>query len=296
MVGYLEVAGAAVLWGSSGIFADALVAEGVPPESLALLRPVVGCAALLLWASLFRREALLPGWRGFWFLACVGGIATALFQVAYLMSLATAGVPTTVALLYLAPAFVLAASGPLLGEWPGPRQIALGALSVAGVWLTVTGVSGVSAEWTAAGVGWGVLAGATYASYTLIGRYATPRYGSVTTVLHATLSACVLLALSLPLFGHSVVWPSTDRGWVLLVLFGILTMALATSLYFDALGRIEASRAAIASTLEPIAAVVLATFLLDEGLRPRGWLGLAMVVGGVAGGYALAARGARRAR
>ena len=295
-IGYLEVAGAAVLWGSSGIFADALVAEGIPPESLALLRPVVGGTVLLLGAVLFHRAALIPGWRGFWLLAGLGGIVTALFQVAYLMSLATAGVPTTVALLYLAPAFVLAASGPVLGEWPGPRQIALGFLSVGGVWLTVTGVRGVSAEWTVEGVGWGVLAGATYASYSLLGRYATPRLGSAATVLHSTLSACVLLSLALPLSGHSVVWPSTERGWVLLVVFGLLTMALATSLYYDALGRIEAGRAAVASTLEPIAAVLLATFLLGEGLRPRGWGGLAMVVVGVAGGYALAAKGAKQNR
>ena len=293
-IGYLEVAGAAVLWGSSGIFADALVARGIPPESLALLRPVVGGAVLLLVAALFRREALLPGWRGFLLLAGVGGVATALFQVAYLMSLATAGVPTTVALLYLAPVFVLAASGPLLGEWPGPGQVALGALSVTGVWLTVTGVRGVSAEWTATGLGWGVLAGAMYASYTLLGRYATPRLGSTATVLHSTVSACVLLGLALPLSGHSVVLPSTGQAWVLLVAFGLLTMALATSLYYDALGRIEAGRAAIASTLEPVAAVVLATFLLDEGLKLRGWVGLAMVVAGVAGGYALAASGSRQ--
>ena len=127
-VGYLKVAGAAVLWGSSGIFADALVANGMPPESIALLRAVVGGAALLLGATLFRREALLLDWRGFLLLAGVGGVAAALFQIAYLMSLATTGVPTTVALLYLAPAIVLAAAGPLLGEWPGPGQIALGAL------------------------------------------------------------------------------------------------------------------------------------------------------------------------
>ena len=81
---------------------------------------------------------------------------------------------------------------------------------------------------------------------------------------------------------------------MLLVVFGLLTMALATSLYYDALGRIEAGRAAIASTLEPVAAVVMATFLLDQGLRPRGWVGLAMVVAGVAGGYGLAVGGARR--
>ena len=266
----------------------------MPPESLALLRPVVGGTALLLGAALFCREALLPGWRGFILLAGAGGVATALFQVANLMSLATTGVPTTVALLYLAPALVLAASGPLLDEWPGTGQVALGSLSVTGVWLTVTGVRGVSAEWTAAGVGWGVLAGATYASYTLLGRYATPRYGSTATVLHSTVSACVLLGLALPLSGHTVVLPSTGQAWALLVVFGLLTMALATSLYYDALGRIEASRATITSTLEPIAAVVLATFLLDEGLMPRGWAGLAMVVAGVAGGYAVAARGSRQ--
>jgi len=293
-VGYLKVAGAAVLWGSSGVFADALVTMEMPPESIALLRPVVGGAALLLGAALVRREALLPDWQGFVLLAGVGGIVTALFQVAYLMSFATAGVPTTVALLYLAPAFVLAASGPLLGEWPSPVQIALGALSIAGVWLMVTGVREVSAEWTATGVGWGLLAGATYASYTILGRYATPRHGSTATVLHSTVSACVLLALALPLSGHSVVLPSTGQAWVLLVMFGLLTMALATSLYYDALGRIEAGRAATASTLEPVAAVVLATFLLDEGLKPRGWAGLVMVVTGVAGGYAIAASRARR--
>ncbi|HCR03980.1 MAG TPA: hypothetical protein DIU18_02190, partial [Gemmatimonadetes bacterium] len=83
-VGYLKVAGAAVLWGSSGVFADALVTMEMPPESIALLRPVVGGAALLLGAALVRREALLPDWQGFVLLAGVGGIVTALFQVAYL--------------------------------------------------------------------------------------------------------------------------------------------------------------------------------------------------------------------
>lgn len=293
-VGYLEVAGAAALWGSSGIFTDALLARGLPPESIALLRPAVGGVVLLLTAALFHREVFSPGWLGFLLLAGAGGIATALFQVAFQMSIAAAGVPTTVALLYLAPAFVLAASGPLLGEWPGPGQVALGALSVVGVGLTVTGVTGASTEWTARGVGWGVLAGSMYASYTLFGRYATPRYGSAATALHSTVGGCVMLAVALPLSGHPVVLPSTGQAWSLLVVFGILSLTLATSLYYDALGRIEAGRAAIASTLEPVVAVVLATVLLDEGLEPIGWAGLAMVVAGVAGAYALAAGGAGR--
>lgn len=286
LLAYLEVAAAASLWGSSGLFAEALFARGVPAQSVALLRPVVGGAVLLGVALLARRGALWPGGRGLLVLAGGGGLVTAVFQLAYQESIAAAGVPATVALLYLAPAFVLALSGPLLREWPDRGRVALAALSVAGVWLVVSGTRGERVEWSAAGVGWGVLAGAAFAAYTLFGRVATPRWGSFPTVLHSTLGAVVVLGIALPLAGHRVATPSDASGWAILLLFGLLTIAAATWLYYDALGRIEAGRAAIASTLEPVVAAVLATVALDQGLRGSGWVGLAMVVAGVAGAYA----------
>jgi drug/metabolite transporter (DMT)-like permease len=194
------------------------------------------------------------------------------------------GVPSTVALLYLAPAMVVATAGPLLGEWPTARRVGLAALAVGGVWLSVAGAETVSTTFGNAGLRWGVLAGVSYAGYTLVGRYAAPRWGSLTTVTYTTVGACAGLAMVLPATtGGGLVLPASGPAWVVLVLYGLLTVAVAQFLFFDALGRIEAGRASIAATSEPVVASLLATALLDQGLEPVGWLGLGLVVTGVVG-------------
>jgi len=284
--GYVEVLAAASLWGSSGIFSVALFRAGVPPESVALLRPLAGLLFLVGGALLFRRRALQTPRRGLLVCAGVGGAATALFQVAYQMSTDAVGVPTTVALLYLAPALVLAGAGPLIGERPTRRQIVLGAVSVCGVWLTVTGARGASISLSPAGLGWGLSAAAAYAGYTLFGRYASPRWGSVATVLHSTWGACLILLVAVPVGWGPVPLPTASRAWVLLALYGLLTIAVAAFLFYDALGRVPAGHVSILATAEPVVAALLATVLLDQGLTPAGWVGLCLVVLGVAGASA----------
>ena len=293
--GYLQVLAAATLWGSSGVFAVALFRRGATPEAVAVLRPVVGLVFLAAAALALRREALTFTRAALAWTVGVGGLATAVFQVAYQMALASTGVPTTVALLYLAPALVVAAAGPLLGEWPTRGRVALAALSVVGVWLTVTGARGAEVSVTPAGVVWGLTAAASYAGYTLFGRMASPRFGAVRTVVGSTAGACVILAIVLPLSGADLSFPADAAAWGILVAFGLLTIAAATFLFYDGLGRIEASRAAITTTAEPVVAAVLATLLLDQGLTPRGWVGLALVVAGVAGAYASRADGGAEA-
>lgn len=284
LVGILEVLGAATLWGSSGIFSVHLFRLGVPPESLALLRPLVGGAALLAWLLLFRREAARVGGPGMILLLGVGGAVIAVFQLAYQLSMDAVGVPSTVALLYLAPAFVVAAAGPLLGEWPTIRRVALALLVVAGVWLSVLGAQAVPNAFGNSGVGWGILAATAYAGYTLFGRFAAPRWGSMATVTWTTVGSCALLAVAVPtVSGAAPVLPAGPRAWALLGVYGFLTVAVAQFLFFDALHRLEASRVSITATTEPVVAAILATVLLGQGLEPLGWAGLLLVVVGVAG-------------
>jgi drug/metabolite transporter (DMT)-like permease len=203
--------------------------------------------------------------------------------MAYQLSTDAVGVPTTVALLYLAPAIVVAASGPLLGEWPSRSRVALAALTLGGVWLSVLGAREVPTTFGSAGIAWGVLAAMSYATYTLFGRYATPRYGSTRTVIYSTAGACAALAIFVPVATGPLTLPSGPRAWFLLIAFGALTIAAAQFLFFDALGRIEAASASIATAAEPAVAAVLATLLLSQGLRPLGWVGIALVVAGVVG-------------
>lgn len=295
LLGYFEAVAAACLWGSSGIFAVHLFRLGVTPASVAVLRPAIGLLFLFVGVALTRPRALAVGGSGLVVLALGGGTAVGIFQLAYQLSTDAVGVPSTVALLYLAPAFVAAASGPLLGEWPSRTRMALVALTVSGVWLSVLGAEEVASTFGTSGLAWGALAGASYAVYTLFGRWATPRYGSTTTVLYVTGGACVALAVVLPLLSLDVSLPTGPRPWLVLVAFGALTIAAAQFLFFDALGRIEASGASVATAAEPAVAAVLATVMLSQGLRPLGWLGVALIVAGVVG-VGLEARRGRPAR
>jgi DME family drug/metabolite transporter len=295
-LGYAETLLAACFWGSSGIFAVNLFRRGVPPGTVALLRPLIGVAVLAAAVALVRPAALRVSRRALLLVGVGGGIAVGVFQIAYQLSIDAAGVPTTVALLYLAPALVALASGPLLGEWPGPRRIALVALTIAGVWLTVLGAEDVPSIFGTRGLGWGMLAALAYATYTLFGRFAAPRFGSMPTAVYSTAGACLFLGLALPLASAPPTLPSSTSAWLLLVVFSVLTIAGAQLLFFDALGRIDAGGAAVAAALEPVVAVLLATLLLDQGLSALGWLGIALVVTGVAGVGLTAAPSTERSR
>ena len=282
-LGYLEAIVAACLWGSSGIFAVHLVRMGVPPESVALLRPAVGALVLVAVFGVLRPASLRVSRSGLLILGLGGGVAVGIFQLAYHLSTDAVGVPTTVALLYLAPAVVVAAAGPLLGERPTRTRAALVVVTLVGVWLSVAGADDVPAVFGSVGLAWGGLAGLSYAAYTLFGRFASARYGAVPTVVYSTIGACVMLTATLLSTEGAIELPDTATAWGLIMVFGATTIALAQFLFFDALARIEASRASLATAIEPVVAAILATLLLDQGLRSVGWIGIALVAASVVG-------------
>jgi len=281
--GYAEAVGAASLWGSSGIFAVALFQRGVPPESVALLRPLIGALILLGAVGLRNPSSLRIDTRGLLILMAGGGFTVGAFQIAYQFSTDAVGVPSTVALLYLAPALVTAASGPILNEWPDRSRIILLAITLSGVWLSVLGAHEVTAAFGSRGLGWGLMAGVAYGAYTLFGRYAAARYGSIPTVVYSTVGCVVVLGVAVPLAPGPLVWPSSMDAWLILFAFAALTIAVAHFLFFDALARIDAGRVSIATAIEPVVAAALATLLVGQGLSLLGWTGIGLVVLGVTG-------------
>ena len=68
----------------------------------------------------------------------------------------------------------------------------------------------------------------------------------------------------------------------------------ANYLFFSALKRIEAAPTAVAATIEPVVAAILALLLFGQALTAGGWLGLGLVVAGVSAGYLAEARADRR--
>jgi DME family drug/metabolite transporter len=160
-----------------------------------------------------------------------------------------------------------------------------------GAFLVVRGGSGVTglfpsrAAGLAAGVAGGLLAALSYAGTTLMARFTVPRYGAARVLLLELTGGTLLLAVVLPLAGRPPAPPPTPGAWLYVLLLAIGTVIAANFLFFGALRRVDAAPASVAATVEPVVGAVAAWLILGQGLSPPGWLGLAFVVAGVAGGY-----------
>lgn len=87
-----------------------------------------------------------------------------------------------------------------------------------------------------------------------------------------------------------MILPQDEVAWGTLILFGFLTIAAAPLLLFNAMRTLQAGRAAIGTTIEPLVATLLAIALLDQVLTPMGWVGLGFLLVGVTGAYATRSR------
>jgi drug/metabolite transporter (DMT)-like permease len=143
-----------------------------------------------------------------------------------------------------------------------------------------------------AGIVGGLLAAASYAGSTLMARYAVPRYGSVKVLFLELMGGVVVLAIALPLAGRTPTPPQSLPAWLYILSLGAGAGLAANFFFFAAARRIDAAPTAIAASIEPVVGTLLALFLFHQGLTAAGWVGLALVVGGVVAGYATERSGA----
>jgi DME family drug/metabolite transporter len=287
--------GAGILWGTTGPLSTALYAEGADLTGVGFWRVAVASAALLV-VALFRRELLRVDRRGLIVVGIGGGALVALFEVAYQYAIAGVGVAGAATLLYTAPLIVALLGHAVLGERLTVGRMLLALTVLVGVFFTVRGGEGVGALFEsreaglAAGVTGGLLAALAFAGTTLLARWAVPRYGSAKVLFLELAGGTLLLALFLPAIGRPVTPPATASAWLYVALLALGAVLGANFLFFSALKRIDAAPAAVAATIEPVVATVLALALFGQALSPAGWGGLFLVVASVAAGCLVEAR------
>jgi DME family drug/metabolite transporter len=291
LAGYLFALAAGALWGTTGPLSTRLYAEGAALTGIGFWRILIGGAGLALYAVVADRGMFRIDRRGLLVVGGGGGALVALFEVAYQFGIAGAGVAGAAALLYTAPVIVAVLAVPILGERLTSLRLALAVVVMAGAALTVTGGShaggtaGPTGASLAQGVAGGVLSALSFAGTTLLARYAVPRYGALRMLFYEILGGTLVLAVVLTLTGHAPVPPPTAGAWVYTLALTLATVLLANFAFFAAARRIEAAPVSVAATIEPVVGALLALLLLGQQLTAIGWLGLAMVVTGVAAGY-----------
>lgn len=269
--GYWLVLAAAVLWALLGVFSQRLLSAGVPATEVAFWRATLATPLFVAHAARSRslrvRPRDLPGLAGF---ALVG---VTLFYASLNLAIDAGGVSLAFVLLYTAPAFVALLAAALLGEPLTKGKGTLVALSVAGVAMVSAG-GGAGVTPTPAAVAWGLTAGLSYSSYYLFGKWVLRRYAPATVFAYVMPVGAVGL---LPLVRFEALGAG-GGAWLDLVLMAVLSTYLAYFVYYSGLRTVEASRAVLVATLEPLLAAVLAAVLFGERLGALGVVGGALVL------------------
>lgn len=287
IAGYLFALGAGAVWGTTGPLSTALYAEGGTLTGIGFWRVLLGVAVLALWGLLSYRGLFSVDRKGWLVVGLGGGALVALFEVGYQFGIFNAGIAGAAALLYLAPVMVALVAKPILGEPVTLLRIALAVVVMVGAALTVLGGRSESSATSSLVVGviGGLLAAASYTGTTVLARWAVPRYGISKVLFLELLGGTAILALVLPLAGRPPAPPATATAWLYVVALAAGAVLLANFFFFSAVKRIEAAPTAVAATIEPVVGALLALLLFQQHLTLLGWVGLALVVGGVATGY-----------
>lgn len=268
-LGYALVLAAAVLWGLIGVLSKGILQAGVGPLEIAFWRATLAGGLFVVHAGARGRLHLEPRdprgrLRDGAVFVGFGLLGVTVFYAALNLAIEAGGVSLAFILLYSAPAFVALLAWALLGEPLTRRKALLVALAVTGVVL-VAGDSGHGVRVTPAALFWGLAAGFSYASYYIFGKRLLRRYAPVT--IYALVLPVGALGLA-PLVSFA---PKTPTAWALLALMAVLSTYLAYLLYFTGLRRVEASRAVLVATVEPVVAAALAALWFGERF---GWPGL----------------------
>jgi drug/metabolite transporter, DME family len=274
--GAVDVAAAAVLWGTAGTTQELLLPTA-PPVAVAAVRCLLGGGLLLALAlRASRRASLLTTLRtGGWPLWAATAAMTT-FQATYLLGIRTAGVAIgTLVALGSAPAWagLLAALG---GRRPGRTWMVATATAVVGLVALVGGDTGRA---SATGVALAACAGAAYAGYaTASSRLAVTDRSAVVAIVFVT---CGLVLLPSVLVSGG---PGSDAGAVVgLLWLAIGTTVVAYQLFLRGLLGVDAPTATTLSLLEPLTATLLAVAVVGERLAPIGLVGVVLLLAGVVG-------------
>lgn len=272
----VAVIAAGVLFGSTGT-AQELGPDGATPSGVGAVRLVIGAAGLWLIA---RSRPVVATIRIAPVAFLVGAAGVAVYQPAFFTGTERLGVALgTIVALGSAPAF--AGGFEALRGRPPTTWWAIGTIvTVAGGALIVLS-EGADAAIDVLGLLGALGAGAGYAAYALATKHLIEQHvpGATAAAWQFSIGALILAPL---LFIEPMGWLAEPEGIAMALHLGVVCTAIAYSLYGWGLSSIETSTATTLTLAEPVTAALLAIVVLDERLTPLGWLGIMVVVAGLA--------------
>jgi drug/metabolite transporter (DMT)-like permease len=279
------VAAAAFLWGTIGLAARALFAAGLTPLQAAVWRALGAFTLLFAYSLVANRRALAITLHDLPLFAAYGAVSVAGFMTVYFVAIELTTVATAAVLLYTAPVWVVVLARLIFHEpMTKMKAVAVGfaflgcamVIGVMGLDSPVAATGSAAGRLTPEGLLAGLGAGLTYALYSIFGKAALRRHLPLTTVVYSLGFGGLFLVIA-----NGGLSRPPEAGLAPLVYVTLFPTAIAYLLYIGGLRWIEAGRASVVATLEPVVAALAGAFILLEPFGLLQWIGAALVIAGV---------------
>ncbi|MBY4965966.1 EamA family transporter [Streptococcus suis] len=273
---------AGIAWGLSGVSGQYLIERGMSVQLITSMRLMVSGLVLLgLCAVTARRNllALLKNGRAVLAVCFFALFGLALNQLAYLQAIAYTNAGTATVLQYLCPILILAYTCLKNREKPSGIELISIILAVAGTFLIATHGKLDELAVTPIGLFWGIFSAFTYALYIILPGKLIRQYGSITVIGLGMLMGGFVVTLGLQTWQHRL----PIDGGSLLGLFGIVGVGtiFAYTAFLKGVSMVGPVNGSLLASIEPIASVFFAVWLVNERFYPIDFLGMALILGAV---------------
>ena len=275
-LGIMQVVAAGICWGTLGIFSTQLGKLGFSSMQIGTLRiATAGILMMVLLPSLLPifRQLSAREWLSLSLQSLVGVLGMTL---CYFFAVQQVGVSMAVALLYTAPVFSLIFAKIILGETVSAKSVFLAVVAVVGVACLMLG----DAVTFNLGIAVGLLSGVCYALYGILGKKAMAYHHPPKLVFFSSVAFSTLILLLLPqtYATYATVLGLPMQTWLMAIGLSIIGTVAPFFWYMTALKKLPATKASVFTIVEPLTAIMLATILLQQPLKPLQMVGVTLII------------------
>nr|WP_228035253.1 EamA family transporter [Oculatella sp. LEGE 06141] len=273
-LGFLAIAIAATLWAIAAIVASGLFQAGVGPFELALSRAMIAAVGLAVVGQVWRSPHRLLDGR-----ILLLGLSLALVTASYYVAIDRLSVAVAIVIQYTAPAIVVVIKALNTRQLPAPMTVIAVVAALSGV-AFVSGLGTSQLQLDGLGLIAAGLSAIFFTSYTLFSEAVVDTYGATGVMFRGFIvSSLFWLAFQVTQgFPTAVFLPANLPG---IVFVGIGGTLVPFSLLCWGIQQVRAERGAIAATLEPVFAAVLAWIWLGQTLSVLQMVGGGLVLAAV---------------
>lgn len=269
---------AGICWGVISVFIKGLTSFDYDSFDIMCFRSWASVVLMFIFFLMRDRSLLKIKLRDIWMFIGTGIFSLTFFSYCYFTSIVKSGAAVAVVLLYTSPIFVMLMSAVVFKEKITLKKIVALILTFIGCVL-VAGLIGTGSRLSMGALLLGLGAGFGYALYSIFAGFAVKKYSSLTVTFYTFLFS----GITLPIFRNPVALIGSVSLQVIPWIVGtsIICTVLPYLCYTWGLGKMEAGKAAVLVTVEPLVGAIIGILIYHEDANLFKLLGIILIFSAV---------------